>query len=175
MNLALISTMDRPMLEQTWKTHLPTVPIPNLNLRTLRSALAYELQIKERCDISKKTAQILRGFLPDVSLVSKTPGPASGDPTNSITKRSSAKPPMLTRGTVLVRQWNGRRYQVNVTKEGFEMDGRVYASLSKIAKSITGTDWSGPRFFGLTKAPTSSPESVEQPAMAETCAIEEGV
>ena len=109
MNLVLISTMDRPMLEQAWKTHLPNVPIPNLNLRTLRSALAYELQIKETRDISKKTAQILRGFLPDVSLVSKTPGPANGDPTNSITKKSSAKPPMLTRGTVLVREWNGRR------------------------------------------------------------------
>ena len=78
MNLALISTMERPMLEQAWKTHLPNVPIPNLNLRTLRSALAYKLQIKETRDISKKTAQILRGFLPDVSLVSKTPGRPTG-------------------------------------------------------------------------------------------------
>ncbi|WP_343081659.1 DUF2924 domain-containing protein [Ostreiculturibacter nitratireducens] len=29
------------------------------------------------------------------------------------------------------------------------MDGRTWPSLSAIAKHITGTIWSGPRFFGL--------------------------
>ena len=34
-------------------------------------------------------------------------------------------------------------------EEGFRMDGKVYPSLSSVAKRITGTTWSGPRFFGL--------------------------
>ena len=32
---------------------------------------------------------------------------------------------------------------------GFAWEGRTYGSLSEIAKSITGTKWNGPRFFGL--------------------------
>lgn len=35
-------------------------------------------------------------------------------------------------------------------QDGFEMDGRMWPSLSAIAKHITGTTWSGPRFFGVT-------------------------
>ena len=36
-----------------------------------------------------------------------------------------------------------------VLEEGFEYQGRRYASLSRIATLITGTRWSGPVFFGL--------------------------
>ena len=32
----------------------------------------------------------------------------------------------------------------------------TYASLTKIARDITGAQWSGPRFFGLTKTPASA-------------------
>ncbi|MCK0096696.1 DUF2924 domain-containing protein [Yoonia sp. F2084L] len=60
--------------------------------------------------------------------------------------------PMLTPGTQLVREWNGRIYRVLVTDDGFEMDGQTYRSLSAIAKRITGAGWSGPRFFGLSTA-----------------------
>ena len=52
-------------------------------------------------------------------------------------------------GAHLVREWNGRTYQVEVLKDGYRMDGRTWPSLSAIAKHITGTTWSGPRFFGL--------------------------
>lgn len=53
-------------------------------------------------------------------------------------------------GTHLVREWNGRTYQVEVRECGFRMDGRDFSSLSAVAKKITGAHWSGPRFFGLT-------------------------
>ncbi|MCF6305500.1 MAG: DUF2924 domain-containing protein [Rhodobacteraceae bacterium] len=51
-----------------------------------------------------------------------------------------------------MREWNGRTYQVEVLTKGFRMDGREYRSLTAIAKKITGANWSGPRFFGLTRA-----------------------
>lgn len=54
-------------------------------------------------------------------------------------------------GTHYVREWNGRTYLVEASSDGFEMDGRTWPSLSAIAKHITGTTWSGPRFFGLTR------------------------
>lgn len=57
--------------------------------------------------------------------------------------------PQIRAGTQLVREWNGRRYQVDVTDDGFRMHGEHFRSLSAIALRITGTNWSGPRFFGL--------------------------
>ena len=55
-------------------------------------------------------------------------------------------------GTRLVRSWNGETYSVLVTEDGYRMGDQTFASLSSIAHAITGTKWSGPRFFGL-KAP----------------------
>ena len=52
----------------------------------------------------------------------------------------------------IVREWNGKKYQVTVLgKNAFQYDGRVYKTLSAIAKDITGAHWSGPLFFGLRK------------------------
>lgn len=56
---------------------------------------------------------------------------------------------MLSPGTRLVRDWNGRRHCVDVGDKGFIFDGKTYRSLSAIARKITGAHWSGPRFFGL--------------------------
>lgn len=52
-------------------------------------------------------------------------------------------------GTRLIREWRGKTFVVEVTEQGFEHDGQIYASLSHAARAITGTRWSGPRFFGL--------------------------
>jgi hypothetical protein len=52
-------------------------------------------------------------------------------------------------GSKLVREWNGRRYEVTTLRDGFEYEGRKFRSLSAIAKAITGTHWSGRAFFGL--------------------------
>jgi hypothetical protein len=54
-------------------------------------------------------------------------------------------------GTVLVRDWKGKSHRVMIMEEGFGYDGRSYASLSEIARLITGTRWNGPRFFGLRR------------------------
>lgn len=55
-------------------------------------------------------------------------------------------------GTRIVRQWHGQTHEVLVTESGYEYRGARYRSLSKIARKITGTRWSGPAFFGLNKA-----------------------
>ncbi|MBU3069218.1 DUF2924 domain-containing protein [Aestuariicella sp. G3-2] len=56
-------------------------------------------------------------------------------------------------GTVLSRIYQDKEHKVTVTHDGqFEFEGRIYKSLSVIAREITGTRWSGPLFFGLRKA-----------------------
>jgi Protein of unknown function (DUF2924)/Protein of unknown function (DUF3489) len=54
-------------------------------------------------------------------------------------------------GTVLVRDYHGQRHTVSVAPDGFNWQGTTYASLSAIARAITGTAWSGPRFFALAQ------------------------
>ncbi len=61
-------------------------------------------------------------------------------------------------GTRLVRQWGGNTHIVTVLEEGFEYRDKRYASLSVIARAITGTRWSGPAFFGLKAHQTAGPE-----------------
>ena len=58
----------------------------------------------------------------------------------------------LKPGTVLVREYQGQRHTVTVGREGFDWQGARYPSLSAIARAITGTAWSGPRFFALQGA-----------------------
>jgi Protein of unknown function (DUF2924) len=62
----------------------------------------------------------------------------------------------LKTGTVLVREYQGRRHAVTTVRDGFEWQGTKYASLSAIACAITGTAWSGPRFFALQQAQRKS-------------------
>ncbi len=58
----------------------------------------------------------------------------------------------LKSGTVLVREYHGERHTVTVVLDGFAWQGTIYRSLTTIARVITGTNWNGPRFFGLRVA-----------------------
>ena len=67
--------------------------------------------------------------------------------------------PKIKPGTQLVRGWRGDTHVVTVLDEGYDYRGKRYGSLSEIARLITRTRWSGPRFFGLK---TPSPNSKRQ-------------
>ena len=99
----------------------------------LRRVLAYERQCRTHGGHSAATRRIL------ATMVNGTPGNGAAAPAGSVSA-----------GTHLVREWNGRTYQVEVIDNGYRFDGKTYPSLTTIAKRITGTHWSGPRFFGLT-------------------------
>lgn len=69
-------------------------------------------------------------------------------------KARCAKKPRTTvykPGTRLIREWHGVTHEITVEEGCFTWNGHRYRSLSQIAREITGTRWSGPRFFGLTK------------------------
>jgi hypothetical protein len=59
----------------------------------------------------------------------------------------------LKPGTRLVRRWQRKTYHVLVLEDGVEHGGRRYASLSQIARAITGAHWSGPRSSACGRAP----------------------
>jgi hypothetical protein len=68
----------------------------------------------------------------------------------------------LTKGTVLVREWDRQSHRVMVLADGFAWNGQTYDSLSKVALAITGTKWNGPRFFGLRDRRTKSLSEAER-------------
>jgi hypothetical protein len=101
---------------------------PPLKLRSpdlLRRLLAWRIQ-----------ADHLGGLSPTVlaALKAKTP---------SVTKTR------LSEGVRISREWQGRRYDVQATDDGYLFNGKPYRSLSEVARVITGVRWNGPRFFGL--------------------------
>jgi len=65
-------------------------------------------------------------------------------------KVTRRKYPRYKPGTRLIREWQGVTYEVTIEEKGYTWNGTRYRSLSHIAREITGTRWSGPRFFGLT-------------------------
>ncbi len=73
------------------------------------------------------------------------------------TARRGALTPVRTTapsvGSVLEREYGGVIHRVTVMDDGVEYGGRRFRSLSAVAREITGTHWSGPRFFGLTGGP----------------------
>jgi transposase len=72
----------------------------------------------------------------------------SAEPTHSAPPRDPRLPPA---GTILTRRFKGAEYRVLITDEGFEYEGTVYSSLSRVAKVITGSHWNGFAFFRLAK------------------------
>ena len=72
---------------------------------------------------------------------------------SKIKEKRKAREITLAPGTVLVREWGDRDHHVRVTAEGtFEYEGKLFKSLSAVARHIAGSPWSGPLFFGLRRA-----------------------
>ena len=63
---------------------------------------------------------------------------------------------LLKPGTRLLREWGGKTHTVTVLDDGFEYESERHQSLTQIARRITGSHWSGARFFGLRKAAVQS-------------------
>lgn len=121
-----IDMLDRPGCIARWREVFGRPPPKYLSPQFMKRVLIWELQNRELGNLSAKTERRLKQI-------------ASGK-----TPPAQAKP-----GSHLVREWNGRTYQVEVVEGGYVMDGRTWRSLSAIARYITGARWSGPRFFGV--------------------------
>jgi len=137
-DVATFDSLTRDACIDQWRRTIGGQPLKYVSVQFMRSALAYEAQVKVHGGHSAAVRKALKAALKQ----DQKPAGKSG----------SRKPPtqsVLRPGTHLVREWNGRTYQVEVLDDGFQLDGKRYRSLSAIARKITGAHWSGPRFFGL--------------------------
>ena len=67
-------------------------------------------------------------------------------------RKITTDPRLPAPGTLLVREYKDRSVVVKVRLDGFEYDGRIYRSLSAIAREVTGTKWNGFLFFQIPDA-----------------------
>ena len=121
----------------------PSAPkAPTHNRQFLERRIAYRLQELEFCKVDANLLD--RNQRRIESLVE----------TGKVKKRDRDSRP--AGGTVLVREYNGVEYRVITTADGqYDFQGRMYPSLSMIAREITGMRWSGPLFFGF-KPPSNT-------------------
>ncbi|WP_070935403.1 DUF2924 domain-containing protein [Edaphosphingomonas haloaromaticamans] len=121
-----IAHMSRAEIQERW-AKLTGRPVPRLSVAMLRLALGYEIQARAKGGLSRTTRQQLGG---------------SGD----VPPRAMPLAP----GLRLVREWQGKVHVVTVDDAGaIHWNGQCWKSLSEVARTITGTRWSGPAFFGL--------------------------
>lgn len=132
--VAGLPKVDTSVLKQLWVSICGAVPPQGLDRRLLIRALAYRLQERALGGLKPATRRLLLQLSGDG---------AAGPPA----RLSSAVSP----GTVLVREWHGTSHRVTVLETACAWRGRRYRSLSEVARAITGTRWSGPRFFGLRR------------------------
>jgi hypothetical protein len=136
-------------LRQQWRALYKADASPHLSRELLMRAVAYRMQEVTlgglRAERQRQLRQIAQQF--------KETGEAK---TRAL--------PELKPGTRLIREWQGRTYEVLVLDDGFSWQGTPYRSLSAVARKITGTAWSGPLFFGLKQNRSGARSQLPQPA-----------
>ena len=128
--------MTVEQLRAFWRERFASDPPAAFSKALLARAICYRLQEQTSGGLSASTDRLLRSLI-----------------------KPGAEPPRRVKvGSVLVREHQGVVHEVLVVPGGFCWQGKTYDSLSTIAKTITGTSWNGPRFFGLRSKKTRDQE-----------------
>ena len=131
---ARLLELDLAELRQQWRALYKTEASPHLSRELLVRAIAYRMQELALGGLRPERQRQLRQFAQQLKESGAT----------RIRPRPELQP-----GTRLLREWQGRTYEVLVLDDSFSWQSAHYRSLSAVARTITGTAWSGPLFFGL--------------------------
>ncbi len=137
--IAHLRGLDLKGLRARWQSVLQRPAPGHLPRHLLFAIIAYRIQADRFGDLNHETRQLL----------DRTGTKESGTAMSARLVSFDRKRTELTPGTVLVREWDRHSQRVMVMPDGFAWNGQTYDSLSKVAFAITGTNWNGPRFFGL--------------------------
>jgi len=162
--VAALGDLSRGELVELWQKHYRCPPPSGVRQPLLVRAAAWHVQERQLGGLSNNAKRLLKAAMKRVQRNElSVDGPAVenakrvtadqdgvGDaPVEKQSSRAECVRPLPLPGARLIRDWNGRRYVVDVIDGGFVLDGKQYRSLTAIAFRITGAKWSGPRFFGL--------------------------
>jgi hypothetical protein len=134
--LTALAAMDAGQLRAEWRRLYRALPPSRMSRDLLERGVAWKLQEQAQGGLGAGAARRLADLSKTMS---------QGD------DLARSRAVRLRQGAKLVREWHGQTLTVLVLEGGFEWQGQRWRSLSQIAREITGTRWSGPRFFGLGK------------------------
>ncbi len=122
------------------------------NKAWLLKRIAWRLQANAEGDLSERAKARAAELARDADLRLTPPKAVAAKTHQTVT---GAVPPgsdvrLPPPGTILTRAYKGTTVRVKILPDGFEYAGEVYASLSAVAKAITGTHLNGFLFFRLT-------------------------
>ena len=149
--LSRLPELDLGALRQQWRTLYKAEASPHLSRELLLRAVAYRMQEVVLGGLRPQRQRQLRQFAHQLN----------DSQEGRVRPRPELKP-----GTRLVREWQGRTYEVLVLDDGLSWQGTSYRSLSALARKITGTAWSGPLFFGLKPNRTAALKPSRGPGSA---------
>ncbi len=109
--------------------------------------VAYKLQEREHGCLSAKAKNRLKSLIEEYDPINNK-ALRPDNPVVSQTAPGKDKRIPIP-GTVITKDYKGSNYKVKVLEAGFEYDGKIYKTLSAIAKEITGAHWNGYLFFNL--------------------------
>lgn len=130
---------ERSELIQSWEKTFGSPPPPSTSQDMMRLIIGWHMQAK----ISRSDVRELNSVVGKLLRANRN---SDGRAEFIVKPKTNLSP-----GTRLSRDWQGRTYVVDVLDKGYVYDGRLYTSLSLIAKTITGSHRSGPLFFGVSK------------------------
>jgi hypothetical protein len=155
-----LGALDLYELRVCWRK-LTRTPPPDLPRHLMLRLLAYKLQARLYGDLDAETVRYLRRInrerLRRRDSEASQRKPKAPPPIPPVPSHRGLKP-----GTVFAREFGGAMHRVTVVAGGFSWKGERYASLSEIARLITGTRWNGPRFFGLREREIKAQEKPER-------------
>jgi hypothetical protein len=141
--IARLRGLDIGALRARWRTLFRRRAPPHLPRHLLFRILAYRLQADRLGELDADSRRLLDRI-----------GSGSTDAIERLVADLNRPRTELRPGTLLTREWDGHLQRVMVLADGFSWNGKTYRSLSNVAFAMTGTRWSGPRFFGLDKSPS---------------------
>lgn len=143
--IGALRDLDETAVRRRWRALTGRALPDHLPNPIVLRMVAYRIQADAFADLDAGTARILN------RIATRRSG-TDGKPTLEALGLSSRSERNLAPGTVLVREHDGINHHVMVLDGGFAWNGTTYASLSEVARAVTGTRWNGHRFFGLNKS-----------------------
>ena len=148
-----LDTLDTKALQVRWRSLYKRDPPRRVRAGFLRRGIAYRLRELAYGGLKPETVRLLRKLAAELRAQRVHRSFGSTDIEDEVRPHATLTRPILSPGTQLLREWNGATEMVEVTTEGFIWRSKPYRTLSAVAVAITGTKWSGPKFFGLLPPP----------------------
>lgn len=134
-DISQLPSMGLAQLQVLWKAVLHTSPPKGRARDLMRLELAWAAQAARAGGLDRTAQRLLKTHARALAKSKRV-----------------ADAHVLAPGAILEREWRGEIHRVHVVREGFLWRGRTYASLTIVAREITGLHRSGPHFFGLSRA-----------------------